>query len=238
MCVPCGVSDFFNIYLSAVSSSGWIPTYESYKLKLKMHSHKNQEHGKFIHKSLLIYLPLFTFYQFLTDQIIMTPGKRTANSNTIIVERRHLDKIDKQQNVHVAGGAHAGIVINKNAAGEEHDSVPPHLYLEFCVYLVNTTSSMHTKESRQLRFWFKDCVSRNEQQRQAQEFFKTLVAPKEFPRDYVGFIKKIMKLMQHQYPLMQKLEIEMKQLGQSSQPPPDTGMFNLMLLKVSFWQGL
>lgn len=30
--------------------------------------------------------------------------------------------------------------------------------------------------------------------------------------DYVGFIKKIMKLMQHKYPSIKKLEIELRQL--------------------------
>ena len=29
--------------------------------------------------------------------------------------------------------------------------------------------------------------------------------------DYVGFIKKIMKLMQHEYPMIAKIEIEMTQ---------------------------
>lgn len=162
----------------------------------------------------------------------MTPGRRTVNSTTIIVERCHLDRVD-QPNFHVAGGAHKGIIINKSATGIGEDSGHPQLYLEFCVYLINAASSMHTKESRQLRFWFKDFLARDEQQRQAQEFFKNLVSPKDFPRDYVGFIKKIMKLMQHEYLTIRKIEIELKQLGQSTQPPPNTGILIYLFIKLS-----
>lgn len=154
----------------------------------------------------------------------MTPGKRTANSTTIVVERRQIAIKDTQENLHVAGGAHKGIVINKNAAPVEDDPTPPELLLEFCVFLISSATQMHTKESRQLRFWFKETMSENEKPKVAQEFFKKLVAPFEFPRDYVGFIKKIMKLMQQDYPYLRKLEVELKQLGQSSQPPPDTGL--------------
>lgn len=155
----------------------------------------------------------------------MTPGKKTSNSTIIMVERRPIVITEGSgNNLHVAGGAHKGIVINKNSATEE-DPTPAELSLEFCVYLISAATSMHTKESRQLRFWFKDIVPEDDRPCQAQEFFKTLVAPFEFPRDYVGFIKKIMKLMQHDYPGIKKVEIEMKQLGQSSQPPPHAGTF-------------
>ncbi|XP_057375241.1 uncharacterized protein LOC130696178 isoform X2 [Daphnia carinata] len=160
------------------------------------------------------------------DQIIMTPGKRTANSTTIMVERRPMVIKEQQENLHVAGGAHKGIVINKSSVAMEDDTTPAQLSLEFCVYLVNAATNMHTKESRQLRFWFKEVVSEWEQPKVAQEFFKKLVAPFEFPRDYVGFIKKIMKLMQQDYPTLRKIEVELKQLGQSSQPPPDTGIMD------------
>lgn len=162
----------------------------------------------------------------------MTPGKKTANSTTIVVERRHVLLKDQQENLHVAGGAHKGIVINKNASSVDADPTPPELILEFCVFLVSASTKMHTKESRQLRFWFKEIVSECDKPKLAQEFFKKLVAPFEFPRDYVGFIKKIMKLMQHEYLTLRKIEVELKQLGQSSQPPPDTGLFPIDFLTL------
>ncbi len=48
----------------------------------------------------------------------MPPRKKTSNSTTIMMERRPVS-LDQTSNVHVAGGAHKGIVINKNAADGE-----------------------------------------------------------------------------------------------------------------------
>ena len=56
------------------------------------------------------------------------------------------------------------------------------LSLEFKVFLVSAVSSLHTQESRTLRFWFKEYVPEQEQARYAQEFFKELVSPLDFPR--------------------------------------------------------
>ena len=48
----------------------------------------------------------------------MTPKCKTANSTTLIIERQELDPPSEngdEKNVHVAGGDHKGIVINKQA---------------------------------------------------------------------------------------------------------------------------
>lgn len=150
------------------------------------------------------------------ERIVMTPRGKTANSTTIMVERR---KVAAQEgNVHVGGGQHSGIIINKETRQEVEDT-PAHLQLEFKVFLVNAQTQKHTQESRQLRFWFQSRVPEKERMRSAQEFFKELVAPLEFPRDYVGFIKKIMKMMQHKYKLVSKVEVELRQLEESDKPP-------------------
>lgn len=49
----------------------------------------------------------------------MTPKCKTATSTTLIIERQalnppHSEKIN-EQDVHIAGGDHKGIVINKHA---------------------------------------------------------------------------------------------------------------------------
>lgn len=151
-----------------------------------------------------------------TEHIVMTPKSKTANSTTIIIERQTLESPTEngnENNVHVAGGDHKGIVINKQAItvtnGEVH---PAHLCLQFRVFLVSAQSGKHTQESRTLQFWFIDTLSEIEHPSVAQEFFRELVSPKEFPRDYVGFIKKIMKLMLHKYSTIKKIEVELKQL--------------------------
>jgi hypothetical protein len=38
--------------------------------------------------------------------------------------------------------------------------------------------------------------------------------------DYVGFIKKVMKLLQHGFPSIRKVEVTLAQLEESQAPPP------------------
>jgi hypothetical protein len=45
----------------------------------------------------------------------MTPKGKTANSTTLWIERKVLQQSESGGNVHVAGGAHQGIIVNKQA---------------------------------------------------------------------------------------------------------------------------
>jgi hypothetical protein len=66
------------------------------------------------------------------------------------------------------------------ATGAAEELPPPQLALEFRVFLVSAQTGKHCTESRTLRFW---CSCEEEQQASlAQEFFKTLVTPNDFPR--------------------------------------------------------
>lgn len=151
-----------------------------------------------------------------TEHIVMTPKCKTANSTTLIIERQALEpptENGNENNVHIAGGDHKGIVINKQAVAVTNgEGQPAQLCLQFRVFLVSAQTGKHTQEQRTLQFWFVDALAGAEQPSVAQEFFRELVTPQEFPRDYVGFIKKIMKLMQHKYPSIKKLEVELRQL--------------------------
>ncbi|KAK7045742.1 hypothetical protein SK128_003727 [Halocaridina rubra] len=147
----------------------------------------------------------------------MTPKGKTSNSTTIMIERRKM--VTQDGNVHVGGGQHSGIIVNKDITSDGIEDTAAQLQLEFKVFLINAQTDKHTQESRQLRFWFRNSIPDKERMRSAQEFFKELVAPLEFPRDYVGFIKKIMKMMQHKYKTVSKVEIELKQLEESDKPP-------------------
>ncbi|EGI68761.1 hypothetical protein G5I_02541 [Acromyrmex echinatior] len=145
----------------------------------------------------------------------MTPKCKTANSTTLIIERQALPPAENgnENNVHIAGGDHKGIVINKQVVAVTNGEVhPAQLCLQFRVFLVSAQTGKHTQEQRTLQFWFVDTLAEAEQPSVAQEFFRELVTPQEFPRDYVGFIKKIIKLMQHKYPSIKKLEVELRQL--------------------------
>lgn len=149
------------------------------------------------------------------EQIVMTPKGRTANQTTLMIERRVVTEQNDANNdkTHVAGGDHQGIIINKFIAADADDQ-PAELSLEFRVFLVNAQTGKHTQESRTLMFWFSNSLPSFQQASVAQDFFKELVSPQEFPRDYVGFIKKIMKLMQLRYTSIRKMEVILKQLDE------------------------
>lgn len=151
-----------------------------------------------------------------TEHIVMTPKCKTANSTTLIIERQALKppaENGNENNIYIAGGDHKGIVINKQTMTVTNGIVhPAHLCLQFRVFLVSAQTGKHTQESRTLQFWFVDTLLEAEHPSVAQEFFRELVSPQEFPRDYVGFIKKMMKLMLHKYPNIKKIEVELKQL--------------------------
>jgi len=147
------------------------------------------------------------------ERIVMTPKKKTSKSTTLSMERKLVNPSDGQ-GMHVAGGEHRGIVINKDGGAVEGDTEavqPPHLCLEFRVFLVNSATGKHAQEKRVLSYWFKSKIPEESRAKLAQQFFKQLVIPSQFPRDYVGFIKKIMKLMQGSYPGLQRMEVELTQ---------------------------
>ena len=51
------------------------------------------------------------------------------------------------------------------------------------MFLVSANTGQHTQEARTLRFWFREWISDGERKAQvAQDFFRELVSPKEFPR--------------------------------------------------------
>ncbi|XP_024226984.1 uncharacterized protein LOC100749615 isoform X1 [Bombus impatiens] len=182
-----------------------------------------------------------------TEHIVMTPKCKTANSTTLIIERQALEpptENGNENNVHIAGGDHKGIVINKQAVAVTNGEIhPAHLCLQFRVFLVSAQSGKHTQESRTLQFWFVDTLSEAEHPSVAQEFFRELVTPQEFPRDYVGFIKKIMKLMLHKYSTIKKIEVELKQLEEPVNlptRPSDTGhiLFTVLPYKKISWKSV
>ncbi|XP_061711243.1 uncharacterized protein LOC133520667 isoform X2 [Cydia pomonella] len=152
------------------------------------------------------------------EKVIMTPKCKTATSTTLVVERKVV-QAEASDKIHVAGGDHTGIIINKEQVYENGVTEPCHAQLEFRVYLVSAANGSHTREARALRFWFKPQMTPGERPHEAQAFFRELVSPQDFPKDYVGFIKKIIKLMQHKYLQLKILEIELRQEGTGTPPP-------------------
>ncbi|XP_072939369.1 uncharacterized protein [Epargyreus clarus] len=151
------------------------------------------------------------------EKVIMTPKSKTSTSTILVVERKVIEA-EPSDKIHIAGGDHTGIIINKEKVYENGVTEPCHAQLEFCVYLVSAATGSHTREARALRFWFKPEVALHDCPHEAQAFFRELVSPQDFPKDYVGFIKKIMKLMQNKYHQLKILEVELRQ--ELCGPPP------------------
>ena len=62
------------------------------------------------------------------------------------------------------------------------DTETAHLSLQFRVFLRNATTKKYTQEKRVISYWFKLAFSPIQQAGAAQDFFKQLVSPVDFPR--------------------------------------------------------
>ena len=82
-------------------------------------------------------------------------------------------------------GSNAGIIVNKQQIGDQEDAlanINAQLCLEFRVFLVNVATKRYTQEKRVISFWFKELFPVHQRTTAAQEFFKKLVSPVDFPR--------------------------------------------------------
>uniref|UniRef100_A0A0B7AA72 Winged helix-turn-helix domain-containing protein n=1 Tax=Arion vulgaris TaxID=1028688 RepID=A0A0B7AA72_9EUPU len=151
------------------------------------------------------------------EEVVMTPSKKGKVTH-IKIERRRKHAVNPNDVVHVAGGQHQGLVVNRPDAQDE-DLGKPQLQLGFLCFLVDIKTDEHYVESRKLKFWYVEGTDYYNQVTTAYEFFKELVRPENFPRDYVGFIKKCMKQMQKsQYLLARKVDLEVEHLDGADVP--------------------
>ena len=91
----------------------------------------------------------------------------------------------KQIGFNFISGSNAGIIVNKQQIGDQEDAlanVNAQLCLEFRVFLVNVATKRYTQEKRVISFWFKELFPVHQRTTAAQEFFKKLVSPVDFPR--------------------------------------------------------
>lgn len=155
----------------------------------------------------------------MDEQIIMTPTK-SGKVTHIKIERKKKQEAENSGVVHVAGGQHQGLVVAKDDDGDAAaDLGKPQLQLGFMCFLVDQKTDEHFVESRKLKFWYVEETDYYNQVTTAYEFFKELVRPENFPRDYVGFIKKCMKQMQGpKYKLAKKIDLEIQHLDKGEAP--------------------
>ncbi|PRD27946.1 UNVERIFIED_CONTAM: hypothetical protein NCL1_33910 [Trichonephila clavipes] len=158
----------------------------------------------------------------VTEQIVMTPTKRSRDHTAVTMERLKSAEMEQNNVIHIGGGDHKGIVIYKEPPAGKSAAKPPELVLGFKVMLRSSSSNKHEQENWQLKFWFKN-VQDQEKIENAESFLTELISCGERPKDSVAFIMKILKLMQLNYPIIQKVEVEMKKHEEIKVTPPSPG---------------
>ncbi|KAK6180884.1 hypothetical protein SNE40_008854 [Patella caerulea] len=152
------------------------------------------------------------------EDIVMTPSKK-GKATHIKIERKKKLNLDESSVVHEGAGQNKGLVINKQEQADTDDLSKPQLQLGFMCFLVDQKTGTHFVESRRLKFWYAEGTDYYNQVSTAYDFFKELVRPENFPKDYVGFIKKCMKQMQgDKYQLAVKVDLEIMKLDDKDAP--------------------
>ncbi|XP_067648626.1 uncharacterized protein [Haliotis asinina] len=169
------------------------------------------------------------------EEIVMTPSKKGKATYIKMERNKKVNDSSSPQVAHVAGGQHKGIVINKkqDVAGEDLFG-KPQLQLGFMCFLVDQKTGQHYVESRKLKFWYQENTDYYHQVTTAYDFFKELVRPENFPRDYIGFIKKCMKQMQgDKFRMARKVDLEIEKLDEGEAPmtPGEDGFDGFGLMK-------
>ncbi|CAG2102765.1 unnamed protein product [Medioppia subpectinata] len=169
------------------------------------------------------------------ERIVMSPIKKEKDYTVLRMERVRAQDMDATDgsDKHIAGGTHTGLVVNKSIDESKMDDCgPPELCLSFKVFLINSETQSHNQENRSLKFWFTPDVSEAHKMGFAQQFFRDLINPTNFPKDYIGFIMKIMKLLQMKYTNIRQIEVELKLVQQLSEPPARPTSKNGVLISI------
>ncbi|KER22108.1 hypothetical protein T265_09726 [Opisthorchis viverrini] len=128
-------------------------------------------------------------------------------------------KVDVNLAHHVAGGQHSGIVVNKGIKGTDGMVLDvPEMQLEFTCIMFNKRTSETHAENRRLKFWFTEGTQQIARLNESYSFFQDLVNPDVFPRDYAGFIKKILdQLHGSRFPRLRRVDLDLVTLDPREQ---------------------
>ncbi|RCN52796.1 hypothetical protein ANCCAN_01173 [Ancylostoma caninum] len=152
--------------------------------------------------------------------VALTPIKQSANHNVVVVHREQ--GLDGDKLLHVAGGPHTGLIINKLSKyvpGEYRNDVE----LSFSVWLSDGNS--RKQEKRSMKFFLRDDVELQLGRSVVHNFFKQLMAG--FPKDYVSFMMRVLKLMQHEFAEIQRIDMDFKLVSEEEQVViPDAAQYD------------
>ncbi|KAH9284291.1 hypothetical protein ECG_02555 [Echinococcus granulosus] len=147
--------------------------------------------------------------------VTMTP--RTEGKVKTIQVVRDLSP-DPSEVYHKGSGHLNGIIVNKENSKSCNDSEMQEIQLEFTCLMHNSRTEEGHAENRRLKFWFIKDTDRNRKLHDSYDFFKDLVNQETFPKDYVGFIKRMLKLLQSdRYPNLRRVDLDIVPLEPCSQ---------------------
>lgn len=144
------------------------------------------------------------------EEVVLTASKRNGHA-VMRLERKKREEINMTEVHHVAGGPYKGILINKVAL--DMDSVvAPEGRLEFMTYLSkrDPTAAEGLKDLWNLKFWFRGRADGLTRKRAFTEYFQELVSPKDLPKNYIGFVKRALVLLQKSR-LIKRVELEVEE---------------------------
>ncbi|CAJ0598306.1 unnamed protein product [Cylicocyclus nassatus] len=152
--------------------------------------------------------------------VALTPIKQSANHNVVVIHREQ--GLDGDKLLHAAGGPHTGLIINrlsKYVSGEYRNNVE----LSFSVWLSDGIS--RKQEKRSMKFFIRDDVELEVGQSVVHNFFKQLMSG--FPKDYVSFMTRVLKLMQHEYAEIMRIDMDFKLVSEDEQVViPDAAQYD------------
>ncbi|KAK0417058.1 hypothetical protein QR680_012811 [Steinernema hermaphroditum] len=135
--------------------------------------------------------------------IVLQPLLQSPEHNVVRIQRKQ--SINNTDSVlHIAGGSHSGIIVNK--LSEECEDIVPEVQLAFSVWLRD--GDTRRQENRALRFVFAEDTDNAARHTVAQQMFQELVT--SFPKDYVTFMRSVLKMMQVGYDPINMVEIDMQ----------------------------
>ncbi|CAK9301742.1 unnamed protein product [Gordionus sp. m RMFG-2023] len=165
-----------------------------------------------------------------------------------ISENEH-DLSSAKQSIYYGKGAHEGLIVIRKYKLKSNGIIKmPDIDFRFNVFLSRanvgseTQAIEYTKENRTLSFWFDEShiSSQNAMYQSTNVFLRQLFSPNEFPRDYIGFLIKVMKLMQKSVEI-DTIQIKFKvephacheiPLNDKSKPEIDSNFLESKLLEI------
>ncbi|GMT19564.1 hypothetical protein PFISCL1PPCAC_10861, partial [Pristionchus fissidentatus] len=142
--------------------------------------------------------------------VTLTPVKQSADHNIVRIAREnvlHGDNI-----IHIAGGPHQGIIVNKL---NENIDVGGDADVELSHSVWLHGGGEPKQEKRSMSFRLSSGVGEDEGRAIVNTFFRQLMH--DFPKDYVSFMKRVLKLMQEDFKEIDHVDLDMRFVAEEEQ---------------------